>query len=44
MREAVLAAVPGSDVFIGVAAVADYRPRLRRSTRSRNPAPSWRSP
>ena len=26
MREAVLAAVPGSDVFIGVAAVADYRP------------------
>ena len=25
MREAVLAAVPGSDVFIGVAAVADYR-------------------
>ncbi len=26
MREAVLAALPGSDVFIGVAAVADYRP------------------
>ena len=26
MREAVLTAVPGSDVFIGVAAVADYRP------------------
>jgi len=26
MREAVLAAVPGCDVFIGVAAVADYRP------------------
>ncbi|MBI5901830.1 MAG: bifunctional phosphopantothenoylcysteine decarboxylase/phosphopantothenate--cysteine ligase CoaBC [Rhodocyclales bacterium] len=27
MRDAVLAAVPGQDVFIGVAAVADYRPR-----------------
>jgi phosphopantothenoylcysteine decarboxylase/phosphopantothenate--cysteine ligase len=27
MREAVLAALPGQDVFIGVAAVADYRPR-----------------
>src|SRR5690606_30335720 len=26
MREAVLGALPGSDVFIGVAAVADYRP------------------
>ena len=26
MREAVLAALPGCDVFIGVAAVADYRP------------------
>lgn len=26
MREAVLAALPGTDVFIGVAAVADYRP------------------
>lgn len=26
MREAVLAALPGADVFIGVAAVADYRP------------------
>ena len=26
MREAALAALPGSDVFIGVAAVADYRP------------------
>ena len=27
MREAVMQAVPGQDVFIGVAAVADYRPR-----------------
>ncbi|MCX7162856.1 MAG: bifunctional phosphopantothenoylcysteine decarboxylase/phosphopantothenate--cysteine ligase CoaBC [Betaproteobacteria bacterium] len=27
MREAVLQALPGQDVFIGVAAVADYRPR-----------------
>jgi len=27
MREAVMRAVPGQDVFIGVAAVADYRPR-----------------
>ncbi len=26
MREAVFAALPGADVFIGVAAVADYRP------------------
>ena len=26
MRDAVLAALPGADVFIGVAAVADYRP------------------
>ena len=26
MRDAVLAALPGQDVFIGVAAVADYRP------------------
>lgn len=29
MREAVLAALPGADVFIGVAAVADYRPAQR---------------
>lgn len=28
MREAVLGALPGSDVFIGVAAVADYRPEM----------------
>jgi phosphopantothenoylcysteine decarboxylase/phosphopantothenate--cysteine ligase len=28
MRAAVLAEVPGADVFIGVAAVADYRPAL----------------
>ncbi|BAO28876.1 bifunctional phosphopantothenoylcysteine decarboxylase/phosphopantothenate--cysteine ligase CoaBC [Sulfuritalea hydrogenivorans] len=27
MREAVLQALPGQDIFIGVAAVADYRPR-----------------
>jgi phosphopantothenoylcysteine decarboxylase/phosphopantothenate--cysteine ligase len=27
MREAVFAALPGADVFIGVAAVADYRPQ-----------------
>ena len=27
MREAVMQALPGQDVFIGVAAVADYRPR-----------------
>ncbi|MFH1873056.1 MAG: bifunctional phosphopantothenoylcysteine decarboxylase/phosphopantothenate--cysteine ligase CoaBC [Pseudomonadota bacterium] len=27
MREAVMQALPGKDVFIGVAAVADYRPR-----------------
>lgn len=27
MREAVMQAVPGQDIFIGVAAVADYRPR-----------------
>ncbi len=27
MREAVMRALPGQDVFIGVAAVADYRPR-----------------
>jgi phosphopantothenoylcysteine decarboxylase/phosphopantothenate--cysteine ligase len=27
MRDAVLQALPGQDVFIGVAAVADYRPR-----------------
>ena len=26
MRDAVFAALPGADVFIGVAAVADYRP------------------
>lgn len=26
MRDAVLAALPGADVFVGVAAVADYRP------------------
>lgn len=29
MRDAVLAALPGADVFIGVAAVADYRPVQR---------------
>ena len=28
MREAVLAALPGADVFVGVAAVADYRPAV----------------
>lgn len=28
MREAVMQALPGQDIFIGVAAVADYRPRL----------------
>jgi phosphopantothenoylcysteine decarboxylase/phosphopantothenate--cysteine ligase len=27
MRDAVMQALPGQDVFIGVAAVADYRPR-----------------
>lgn len=27
MREAVMRALPGQDVFVGVAAVADYRPR-----------------
>ena len=27
MREAVMQALPGQDVFVGVAAVADYRPR-----------------
>lgn len=27
MREAVMQALPGQDIFIGVAAVADYRPR-----------------
>lgn len=28
MRQAVLENIPGQDIFIGVAAVADYRPRL----------------
>lgn len=38
MRDAVLAALPGSEVFIGVAAVADYRPasfaehKIKKST------------
>ena len=40
MREAVMQALPGQDVFIGVAAVADYRPRqaaaqkIKKSTSS----------
>ena len=40
MREAVMQALPGQDVFIGVAAVADYRPRqaaaqkIKKSTNS----------
>ncbi len=40
MREAVMQALPGQDIFIGVAAVADYRPRqsaaqkIKKSTSS----------
>jgi phosphopantothenoylcysteine decarboxylase/phosphopantothenate--cysteine ligase len=43
MRDAVMRALPGQDVFIGVAAVADYRPRqesahkIKKGTASPHP-------
>ena len=40
MREAVLAALPGCDVFVGVAAVADYRPAVSAEQKIKKGAPT----
>jgi phosphopantothenoylcysteine decarboxylase / phosphopantothenate---cysteine ligase len=41
MREAVFAALPGSDVFIGAAAVADYRPREALAAKRKKSGADW---
>ena len=38
MRSAVFGEIGAADIFIGVAAVADYRPANAANTRSRSPA------
>jgi phosphopantothenoylcysteine decarboxylase/phosphopantothenate--cysteine ligase len=40
MRDAVLAKLPGCDVFVGVAAVADYRPAAAQAQKIKKGAPS----
>ena len=40
MRDAVLAALPGQDVFVGVAAVADYRPAAAATHKIKKGAPT----
>jgi len=42
MREAVLAALPGIDVFIAAAAVADYRPAEMLACKRKKSADDWR--
>ena len=40
MRDAVLAALPGQDIFIAVAAVADYRPAAAAEHKIKKGAPT----